>query len=727
MRSTLSIRTGLLLLFLSLTAAWGQITSISGMVRDARTQEPLPFANIVIMGTRLGATTNIDGYFFLGDMQLDSLDLVCSYIGYQTYHTRLYFHQESHEEVRIYLRPKTIGLREVVVEDSLLLQPEYQPDMKQASPEADSLITLIPDTLPVIVGYTVNLNPPRKWLRITNDHIQYQLDGVPVYNTRHLYSIFQPFNLAAAKYIRHYVLGGAASQGFTHDNFSNLVFNEGNRSGFQAIGKLGMLESNLTTSGPHPLGGSWYVSGRRIDFDSIYSRKYFPTSNLFAPSTPDYYFYELNGKATFDISDKTTAAISFLTSHDKLHWYGAADSIYAQSIWDDGFWMARIQHRLSNQFLMHASLYRTRYYGYMRGTLVPLWGNQQFSSAMANELITYGGFVEGEYYTGQNNFLTAGVHSQILSPRMNFADASRASSGLSALVATYASYRYSLPWHLVLDGGLRAMLNTGLSQMYWDPRLEVIWQPNNVYALNARIGHYSTMIAELSLPTTIEQPLMDVILPYDKTLPVPQTWLMGLGGKWTPRVGYDLQGRIYYATESSPATLDSLWTGRVDVLGHWLQGLQSGRRIGLDVVAERRLGDLTSLIHYQLGQAVWTDSTGFEFKAPGHRTQRLSISIGGNLNAHTGYTAAYRLASGKAYLDAVQNEKVGGFYNRLDVSLYRDFTWKSISGRVTLAIYNLTNASTRALPVSARSLTAQEDRGYALLPFLPTVNFSFQF
>lgn len=707
-------------------SAWGQITSISGTIRDARTQEPLPFANLVIMGTRLGASTNIDGYFYLGNMKRDSLDVVVSYIGYQTYRTRLYFRGEAHEVLRIYLRPKTIGLQEVLVEDSLLLQVRPEPGLKE-TPPVDSLIRLLPDTLPIVAGYTVNLNPPRKWLRTTNDHIEYLLDEVPVYNTRHLYGIFQPFNLDATKYIQHYVLGGKASQGFTNNNFTNLVFNEGNRSGFQAQGKLGMLESNLTTSGPHPLGGSWYVSGRRIDFDSIYSRMNFPTDNLLAAATPDYYFYELNGKVTFDFSDNTTTSFSFLTSHDKLHWYGDADSVYAQSIWDDGVWTARAQHRFSPQLAVHGSLYRTRYYSYLRGNSVPLWNNQTLTNALANELTTYGGYVEGNYFTGRNNTITAGLHTQLIAPTLNYSDSSRANTDNTTLVATYVSYRHALPWHLAAEAGLRATLNTGLSQMFWDPRMQVIWQPNNVYAFNAHIGKYASMLAEISLPTTIEQPILDIILPYDQSITPPQNWLMGVGGNWTPSIGYELQAGLFYSIIDQPTTLDAVWTGNVTTQDDWLQQLKSGRRYGLDVVAERRLGNLSSLIHYQLGQEYWTDATDFEFKAPASRSHRLSAEVAGHLSEKAGYSVGYKLASGKSYLDGGKQEQIGNLYNRLDATLYRDFQLKNIAGRVTLAVYNITNSKSQVLPPGSRVLTSQEDREFALLPFLPTVNFYFQF
>ena len=63
MRSTLVI--GLLLMQL---AAWAQGT-ITGKVTDELTNEPIPFANIVIQNTSTGTITDIDGNFTLSDLK----------------------------------------------------------------------------------------------------------------------------------------------------------------------------------------------------------------------------------------------------------------------------------------------------------------------------------------------------------------------------------------------------------------------------------------------------------------------------------------------------------------------------------------------------------------------------------------------------------------------------------------------------------------------------------
>jgi outer membrane receptor protein involved in Fe transport len=57
---------------------------ISGHVRDKVTNEPLIGANVVLKGTRLGSTTNVDGEYFILNVPPGAHDVSASYLGYQT-------------------------------------------------------------------------------------------------------------------------------------------------------------------------------------------------------------------------------------------------------------------------------------------------------------------------------------------------------------------------------------------------------------------------------------------------------------------------------------------------------------------------------------------------------------------------------------------------------------------------------------------------------------------
>jgi outer membrane receptor protein involved in Fe transport len=74
----------LALVFFMVPALFAGITGkISGIVKDKQTGEPLPGVNIVVEGTTLGASTDIDGYYVIVNVPVGIQELRVSYIGYK--------------------------------------------------------------------------------------------------------------------------------------------------------------------------------------------------------------------------------------------------------------------------------------------------------------------------------------------------------------------------------------------------------------------------------------------------------------------------------------------------------------------------------------------------------------------------------------------------------------------------------------------------------------------
>ena len=64
--------------------ALGQKGEIKGRVFDNTNNEPLPFVNVVIEGTTIGSTTDLDGNFLLTGLKPGFVRLQASFVGYQT-------------------------------------------------------------------------------------------------------------------------------------------------------------------------------------------------------------------------------------------------------------------------------------------------------------------------------------------------------------------------------------------------------------------------------------------------------------------------------------------------------------------------------------------------------------------------------------------------------------------------------------------------------------------
>jgi len=73
-----------IIIFSSLSLQAGVSGKISGRVVDAETGEPIPGANIIVVGKSLGAATNLDGYFYIINLTPGQYALEASFIGYQS-------------------------------------------------------------------------------------------------------------------------------------------------------------------------------------------------------------------------------------------------------------------------------------------------------------------------------------------------------------------------------------------------------------------------------------------------------------------------------------------------------------------------------------------------------------------------------------------------------------------------------------------------------------------
>jgi len=71
-------------LFLLHNIAFAQSGKITGRVVDGTTNEPLPFVNVIIIGTSVGAATDIDGYYTIIGVRPGTYSMKASAIGYNS-------------------------------------------------------------------------------------------------------------------------------------------------------------------------------------------------------------------------------------------------------------------------------------------------------------------------------------------------------------------------------------------------------------------------------------------------------------------------------------------------------------------------------------------------------------------------------------------------------------------------------------------------------------------
>ena len=89
--------------------------NVYGHVKDAKTDEHLPYVIVQVKGTTIGTTTDNTGHFFLKNLPEGSLVIEVKYMGYTTQSKSITIKQDTSKELNFSLSPSDMDLDEVVV------------------------------------------------------------------------------------------------------------------------------------------------------------------------------------------------------------------------------------------------------------------------------------------------------------------------------------------------------------------------------------------------------------------------------------------------------------------------------------------------------------------------------------------------------------------------------------------------------------------------------------
>ncbi|NUO02274.1 MAG: carboxypeptidase-like regulatory domain-containing protein, partial [Saprospiraceae bacterium] len=190
----------LLYLFPCLLSA--QKITISGYIEDAESGEKLISANVYEVQTGTGAVTNTYGFYSLTlTASSDSVDLVFSYIGYQSQQVRMPLNRNQTFNIALL---SSVALETVEVTAERIERIEERTQMSKMDIPVEQ-IKRIPALLgEVDVLKVLQLMPGvqsggegQNGLYVRGgspDQNLILLDGVPVYNVSHVLGIFSVFN-----------------------------------------------------------------------------------------------------------------------------------------------------------------------------------------------------------------------------------------------------------------------------------------------------------------------------------------------------------------------------------------------------------------------------------------------------------------------------------------------------------------------------------------------------
>ncbi|MBM3315367.1 hypothetical protein FJY71_05955, partial [candidate division WOR-3 bacterium] len=310
-----------LLITVCLLATATSAAVISGYTRDAASGEPLSFVNVYLKDGSAGTVSDRTGYYLLDNVPPGRQPLSFSMVGYRTLDTALAFNADRPLRFDARLRQEAIPVGEVTVsaqrqrfnrEIDLGVRRLDVRDLKIAPGFFEQDLFKSLQLLPGVVSIS-DLASALYVRGGSPDQNAVLLDGVPIYNPYHLGGLFSTFNLDAVNSAELHTGAFPAQFGGGVSSVLDVEMREGNTERYSGKWDLGLLTTKAVFEGPLPKG-SFLVAGRRTYIDAItwtigrLTRH--PEYHL------PYYFYDLQAKANYDISDRDRLTLSGFIGDD---------------------------------------------------------------------------------------------------------------------------------------------------------------------------------------------------------------------------------------------------------------------------------------------------------------------------------------------------------------------------------------------------------------------------
>ena len=311
-----------LILSLTLGYSWASDQALlSGYISDASTGEALPGATLFNSELRIGATTDINGFFSMS-LPPGKYHFEASFIGYQT--NELNIEISGPQRVDIKLAPSFTELTEVLVTDQV--ETANVEDMQMSS---NVLTVKQLKEIPAFMGEVDVLKAIQALPGVQSggegttgffvrggaaDQNLVLLDGATVYSPSHLMGFFSVFNADVLKNAELFKGGIPAEYGGRSASILDISLRDGSDQSFKANGGLGMIASRLSFEGPIQKGKSSYIIAGRRTYADVFA-KLSPKESV---RNNTLYFYDLNARVNFKIGEKDRLSLSGYHGNDVL-------------------------------------------------------------------------------------------------------------------------------------------------------------------------------------------------------------------------------------------------------------------------------------------------------------------------------------------------------------------------------------------------------------------------
>ncbi len=517
--------------------------SLAGYIVDSETSEALPYANISLVGSRKGSTTNEVGYFALLDLTDKETMLRFQHVGYNTKDISMDTIETNSKVMLVKMEQSTLAGEKISVESDNPRMLEISKNVSQLSisPYYNSDLPIIGDkdisrSLQLLPGITSG-NFGSSGLNIRGGLPSQNLillDGMKLYHINHLFGFFSAFNSNVIKDTRIYKGGQPAKYGDRLSGVIKLTSKTGDLNRPRLNISLSQAISGAVLELPIWGRGSILLSARRSYSDFIYGSLYDQINRTLYTKKVDpqgvitdsisnietnskLYFYDIHSKLTLLPTERDIISFSYfkgldhLNSTEVLNGY-LDDFKKTKSIWSNtGYsikWYRQWFENINSSLLFSQSKYYTDYSNsdkkYLFYYYNPAYNDTVFiRTDIMNSLKNISTEFENTWILNKNHTMEFGINSSwtdigfdldneyLVDENFEHREFSSANDlDKSTVYSAYVqdSWQFNTKFYIV--SGSRINQFQPLDRFFWEPRLSIKYSVTPQFNLSGAWGKY---------------------------------------------------------------------------------------------------------------------------------------------------------------------------------------------------------------------------------------------
>ncbi|MCP3933268.1 MAG: TonB-dependent receptor [Bacteroidetes bacterium] len=751
--------------------------TLSGYVKDSETGETLIGANVYTKNnSRQGAVSNTYGFFSL-TLPKGEYVLTFAYLGYNNIEKNVTFDKDKSLTVQL---TSGIQIEEIIVTaddnnrnvqsteiGTITLSVDKIKTLPTFMGEVDVMKAL--QLLPGVIsggegtsGFYVRGGSPDQNLIL--------LDEAVMYNPGHLMGFFSVFNSNAIKHATLIKGGIPANYGGRLASVVDIKMKEGNDKYYQAEGGLGLIASRLTFEGPIVKEKSSFIVSARRTYAFELAQPFLDSTDY---AGTNYYFYDLNVKANYSISDRDKLFFSAYTGKDVLDFNSSEGGYRINLPYGNTTATLRWNHLIGSKTFMNFSAIFNRYEFSFTG------GQSDLEVEVFSGIKDYNAKLDFDYYPNNFRKIQFGLNYTYHKVTPNITNATTGSLIVSNNLepryvhemAAYFLDDVQINSDLSLNFGMRLSLYSQLgpytskidstvfgkgepvkNYIGIEPRLKANWRISDNTSIKGGVSmtnQYLHLVSNstISLPIDIWVPSTESIKPQLGTQAS-----IGFFGN-IPRTSLETSVELFYSKFWNQVDYSESYvnTGVSDVEDGFVFG--TGKSYGAELYLNKTRGKLTGWIGYTLSRTTRTFeeiNDGKPFSAIYDRTHDLSLVLNLALKKRWTFSSAFVYSTGSAVTPikslflvdqnfhfnyGERNSVRIDPFSRLDLSATftpKPEVEKNFSSSWTFSVYNVYNRRNPLFIYYSARGNPGTGTGWArgikvsLFPVIPTITWNFK-